>query len=781
MTETRSVSTSPARVDGLALATGRAHFTPDIPLEHPLHVALVASPHACAEVESVDAEACLAVEGVVTVLHCHNAYERMPPVLFTTAGQGSPEPSPYDTRLFNRKVRYAGELVAAVAATSREAAREGARRLEVSYTPLPANTDPEQAMEPGTPVLHGEEAHTVIDVPYAPERNMAAATTFDHGRFESAYKGAERRIDVSFTTQQASHCALEPHNVAVSFDDQGRLVITSSTQVPFHVRRITARVLSIPLRTVRVIKPKVGGSYGGKQEVFLEPVAARIALDTGRPVRLQLTRREVFTMARTRHPMRTRIQAGFGSDGEIAALAMDCLMDTGAYGTHALTVLSNVGSKVLPLFNKIDNIRLRGHAVYTNTTPGGAYRGYGATQAYFAFNQVLDMIARECKEDFVSFVKRRHIREGETSPVFAAIGEGTEGVAQTIASCTLSECLDRGAAAIGWHDKRDQRQKTATGRIRGVGAAVAMQGSGIPLVDMGSAAMKANEDGSFNLMAGATEIGTGSDTICCQIAAEALDTDPSMIIPHTSDTDTTPFDTGAYASSGTYVSGKAVEKCARNMRRNLLRAAAEELAVSSDELTVENGVIRHSSDPSIHLSYGELVGRRLYNHHQEQLQAFASHCPTSSPPPFIAQFAEVEADPETGEVRVTAFVSAVDCGIAINPQLARGQVEGGVVNGIGFALTEEYLRDSKSRMTNPSFGGYKIPGAPDIPALTTILVESREPTGPYGAKSIGEVCINGPGPAIANAIYDALGVRMHHQPFTPERVWRALREQEGRR
>jgi CO/xanthine dehydrogenase Mo-binding subunit len=771
MSETTAVGKPVAKIDALALATGAEKFADDFALPGTLHAALLYSPVAHARIARIDASKALATEGVACVL----THENVPRVLHSTAGQGYPEPSPYDAVLFDDRVRFVGDRVALVAAESEETAREALGRIEVDYDPLPPLFDMEAASAEGAPRVAAEDAHAVIPAVYDPARNLCAEVGIAFGDPGAGFAEADFVEEHVYRTQMASHAAIELHTALAFLDERGRLVIVSSTQVPFHARRITSRVLGIPLHAIRVVKPRVGGGFGGKQEVMLEPLVALVALRHTRPCRLVLSRREVFVSTRTRHPMRIALKTGVKRDGTITALRMDGLLNSGAYGTHALTVLSNVGAKVLPLFNKIENLEFHGRSVYTTLPVGGAFRGYGATQGYFAFNQQLDIIARRVGLDTLEYFKRWHIREGETSAVFLALGEGKEGVPQTIRSCGLGECIDRGAEAIGWRDKRGKRLAGRGGSVRGVGAAIAMQGSGIPKIDMASASMKMNEDGSFNLLVGATDIGTGSDTVLAQIAAETLGVPVEKIVLLSSDTDLTPFDTGAYASSTTYISGGAVAKCARRIVRQLLETASAMLDAPAGELALgAERVVHAPSGRTVTLE--EIACRSTYAEDQRQIQAQASHTAPQSPPPFIAQFAEVEVDGSTGRVRVLKFVSAVDCGLPINPQLVEGQVEGSVLQGLGFALTEDYAFDPSGRMLNPRFWDYKIPGAPDTPELVTIIVPTREDTGPFGAKSVGEIAINGPAPAVANAVYDAVGVRLFELPMTPERVWRKLKE-----
>jgi CO/xanthine dehydrogenase Mo-binding subunit len=480
----------------------------------------------------------------------------------------------------------------------------------------------------------------------------------------------------------------------------------------------------------------------------------------------------VFTTSRTRHPQRLRLRSACDDEGLITMVDLDTVLDTGAYGSHALTVATNTGSKVLPLVNKARAVRFRARSAYTNLPVAGAYRGYGGTQGSFALNVQMDEMARELGMDVLELWCRNHIRTGESSPVFQALGEGTAGVPMVIESCGLGRCIAEGARVIGWNAKRGKG--TGSRYASGVGMAALMQGSGIPRIDMAAATVKLNDDGSVNLLVGATDLGTGSDTILAQIAAETLGIRPEQVVVYSSDTDLTPFDTGAYASSTTYLSGEAVRRAALDLAARITQVAAHIMGVESAGLVLRTGTVE-GGERSVTLS--EVALRSLYQEDQEQLMGAASAWGEVSPPPFAAHFAEVEVDTFTGRIRVIRYVAAVDCGVAINPTLAEGQTEGAVMNGIGYALFEEYFMDEHGRMRNPHFIGYRIPGSRDVPQLVTILVPTYEPTGPYGAKSISEISINGPLPAISNAVYDAVGVRLRVSPFTPDRVWRAL---EGR-
>jgi putative selenate reductase molybdopterin-binding subunit len=759
------VGKSERKIDGVALVVGRPKFAADIDLPDTLCVKILRSPHAHARIVAIDTSKAETFPGVACVL----THKNTPTTRYTTAGQGYPEPSPYDTRMFDEKVRFVGDRVAAVAAETEAIALEALKRIEVQYKALPAVLSIDEALTDGAAVIHDEEDAIGI---YESQRNIAADVDIDVGDVNQGFKDSDVIVETTCETQYAQHTPLEPHVVLSYLDEDGRLILKTSTQVPFHVRRIIARVLDLPIHRIRVIKPRIGGGFGTKQEVLLEDLAGVVTLRTGRPALVILSRQEEFFSSRTRHPMRIRVKLGAKRDGTLNAIEMETLSNTGAYGAHGLTVLSNVGSKTLPIYNKAKNVRFFGRAVYTNLPVAGAYRGYGATQGYFALETAMDELAEELKLDPVELRRRNHIRTGESSPIFEKLGEGREGVEQTIKSCELARCIGIGAERIGWVEKRGKRQCQGPW-VHGLGMSIHMQGSGIPLIDMGAATIKMNEDGSFNLLVGATDLGTGSDTVLAQIAAEVLGVSLEKMIVTSSDTDVTPFDVGAYASSTTYVSGMAVQRAAEQVRKQILYVATAMLKTNAGSLTLADGSVRTSDGRAVSLA--EVCQRAMYESDQFQIAATASCVPEESPPPFMASFAEVAVDIETGFVKVIRYVAAVDCGVAINPKMAAGQVEGSIVNGIGYALTEEMLFSSQGRVRNPTLFDYKILGAKDVPPIEVVLVESYEPTGPMGAKSVGEIAINAPVPTIANAIYDAVGIRLTQTPFTPERVLEAIR------
>ena len=761
------VNRSLKRVDGKALVNGKPVFAGDFDYQNGLVAGLLESPKAHAEITDIDTSEAEKVEGVVSILHHGN----VPRVPHTTAGQGYPEPSPYDAYVFDKKVRFVGDRVAAVAGESKEAVEEGLKKINVEYRELEPVLDPKQSASSEV-TIHDEEDSTGI---YDPERNVAANVDIEVGDPEETLQSSDVVVSEKCRTQFAQHAPIEPHVSTAYMDENDRLVVRTSTQVPFHVRRILSQILDIPIGRIRVVKPRVGGAFGVKQELLLEDIVSVFALRTGRPVTMQYSREEEFVSSRNRHPMEVEVKLGATDEGKLEAITMEALSNTGAYGAHSLTVLSNVGSKTLPLYNEAPDVHFLGNAVYTNLPVPGAYRGYGAPQGYFSLERAMDTLAEAVGKDPIEIRKLNHIREGETSPIFEKLGEGKEGTVQYINSCELDRCMDLGAEAIDWENRKDKEPEDEN-RAKGFGLAVNMQGSGIPLVDLAGARLKLNEDGSFNLYVGATDIGTGSDTVLSQVAAENLGVELDDIIVYSSDTDFTPFDSGAYASSTTYVSGNAVRKASDKIKEKIIDAFAERYEEDPEEVSLENGQIigkdtkKELAEFALALTSGEMEAN------QQQIEASASEVPEESPPPFAAHFVELEVDKRTGEIELQRYVSAVDCGTAINPNLAEGQMEGAIVNGIGYALTEEMEFTSDGRMTNPSFFDYKIPNTEDIPDIEVILVESSEPTGPMGAKSVGEIGINGAIPAISNAVRDAVGIQLKNPPFTPEKVWEKLKD-----
>ena len=772
------------KIDAMGLVTGTQKYVEDIDMPQGLlYVKVLGSPYAHAEIKKIDVEEAKKMPGVVAVY----TYKDLPRVMRTTAGQGFPEPSPYDTPTLDKKVRYVGDRVAIVAAETEEQAVEACRKIKVDYNVLDPVLDTEEAMTSKSIIHNEKDAYAPIPIFYDPKHNHCShvETSCGEGKngvadMEKGYKDADVVLERKYYPHYAQHCPMEPHVCMSWLDENNRLVFRSSTQVPWHARRIMAQTLQIPLKRIRVIKPRVGGAFGTKQEVLLEDVCGFVTLRTRRPCIYRMTREEEFMESRTRHPMVVKIKMGAKKDGTITALSMRIISNTGAYGSHALTVLSNCGSKVLPLYHA-NNIEFIGDTVYTNLPVGGAYRGYGATQAAFGTESMMDEMAEAIGMDPIKFRQLNHIKPGESSPIIKALGEGREGVEMIITSVGLPECIEKGKKIIDWDKKTKEYKKlnaTNSTKKRGLGMCCLMQGSSIPEVDMGSVLLKMNEDGSFNMNLGATDLGTGSDTVMAQIAAETIGCKHTDIIVYSSDTDMTMFDVGAYASSTTYLTGGATINAAKKVRDQIVSVAALIMGEDVKDVTIKDSVC-YGKKTKKKVTFSEVANTALYGGENVkkmfQIGAIGSHISHASPPPFAAHFAEVEIDTETGDIDLLHYVAGCDCGTAINPQLALGQVQGAAMNAISFALTEEYMFNKNGRMQNSTFANYKIWTARDIKKLDCFLAGSYEETGPYGAKSVSEININGGLPAIANAIYNAVGVRLTRPPYTPEKILAAIK------
>jgi putative selenate reductase molybdopterin-binding subunit len=647
--------------------------------------------------------------------------------------------------------------------------------------------DPGQAMSAGAPILHDEPEFVNFDQS-DPSRNLAAHIHIDIGDVEKGFTDADFIIEADYEVPKVNQAHIEPHVVITYWDEDDRLVIRTSTQVPFHARRVLGPVLGLPVKRIRVIKPRIGGGFGGKQEILIEDVAAHLTIATGRPVIYEYTRDEEFVAGRSRHPMRVHMKTGVKRDGAITANAMRVLTDTGAYGCHALTVTGNTGHKAMALYvgdgpyRRSPNIQFHADIVYTNHPPAGAYRGYGVPQGYWPLDRHMEKIARKLGLDPLEFRLKNALRAGELHPFSTAWSEGREPRPETIETCALEQCARQGKAAIGWDQKFNNpgwRQGTGKPYLRrGIGVALVMQGTAIPYLDMGGASIKMNDDGSFNLLIGATDLGTGSDTVLAQMAAEVLGVSLEDIIVYSSDTDFTPFDKGAYASSTTYVSGAAVVQAAQKVAERIRIRAAHMLSsasagVQASEISLAQSRAIGPDGRSVTLA--EVAHNALHHEDQEQIMGVGSYMSPVSPPPFAAQFAQVSVDLETGQVVVDRLVMAVDAGVIVNPITASGQVEGGMTQALGYAVCEEMAYDEAGRARERDLSDYHIFQAHEMPELETIFVETFEPSHPFGVKAVAEIPMDGVAPAVGNAVLDACGAQIDDNPITPEKVWRALR------
>ncbi len=771
------------KVDAVKLAQGKPAFADDIEMRGMLTAKILHSPYAHARIKRIDARRARALPGVAAVL----SWQDIPRVVYSTAGQSDPIPGPLDAFSLDNKVRFVGDRVAFVAAETEEIATQALRLIDVEYEPLPVILNPEDAMQAGAVRLHDEPEY-VNFADSDPSRNLAAQIHIDIGSVEAGFEQADRIFEADYEVPKVQQAHIEPHVVVTYWDEDDRLVIRTSTQVPFHVRRILAPVLGLPIKRIRVIKPRIGGGFGGKQEVLIEDVAAHLTIATHRPVRLVFTREEEFTASRSRHPMRIHMKTGVKLDGTLTANEMVCLSDTGAYGCHALTVNGNTGQKSMALYvgdgpyRLAPNIRFHSDVVYTNHPPAGAFRGYGVPQGYWAVDRHMEKIARELKLDPLEFRLKNALRPGELQPFSTSWSEGRAPRPEIVHTVGLEECVRQARAAAGWDRKYanpDWRLIPGSPHLRrGIGAALVMQGTAIPYLDMGGASIKMNEDGSFNLLVGATDLGTGSDTVLGQMAAEILGVPLEDILVYSSDTDFTPFDKGAYASSTTYISGTAVAKAAQQAAERIrLRAARmfteEGAEVKPDEIVLRGRLAAAPDGRTI--SHAEIGHDSLHHTDQEQIMATASYVSPSGPPPFAAQFAEVVVDIETGQVTVEELVMAVDSGTIVNPITASGQVEGGMTQALGYAICEEMVYDRLGQAREVDLVDYHIFKANEMPGLQTLFVETFEPTHPFGVKAVAEIPMDAVAPAVGNAILDACGAQVDTIPATPERVWRALR------
>jgi putative selenate reductase molybdopterin-binding subunit len=774
------------KVDGPYLARGGRAFVDDFVEPGSCVLKMLRSPHAHAVVERVDTAAAMKVPGVVFI----GTKDNCPDVYYGSAGQGFPEPSPYDRRMFGDKVLHVGDRVAAVVAETEQAAQRALELIQVDYRVLEPVLTIEQAQATGAPVVHDGEISYVLGAPpnldnskarpeggkliYQfpihgdPHRNLAASVSGGIGDLERGFAEADVVIEREYYGGRVQCTPVEPHVVYTRIEED-RLVIRASTQVPWHVRRIIARILDLPENKIRVIKARTGGAFGSKQDMVLEEVAAWCTWVTGRPVHFRFSREEEFTASRTRHPMRVRVKLGAKRDGQLTAVYMDLHANTGPYGSHCLTVPMNACSKALPLF-LCDNMGFDVHTWYSNISPTGAYQGYGAPKGSFALQLAAAEMAAELGMDHLDFLEKNRVREGVMLEILKCLGEGREGIPQLVYTCGLGPALERGAELIGW----GTTPQAPAPHVRvGKGVAIVQQGSGLPGLDSANAWVTQFADGTFMLHSGGTDLGTGLDTVTVKMVAETLMLPMDAVSVTAADTDVTPFDVGAYASSGTFFSGGAAQDAAAKMKALLLEVAAEMLVEPVDNLRLEHPctVVGKSG----RVSSEDIARFTQTGTGRGQLTAVGKFITDKGSFPYGAHFAQVSVDTRTGKVHIDKFYALQDAGTPINPELALGQMYGGVLKTIGSAMFEEMVFDEHGRCLNPHLLDYKVPMIGDLPTeFRCELVDTDDPFGPFGSKSISEISCNGAAPAIAAAIHDATGVWLREWPFTPEKVLRAL-------
>ena len=768
--ELTCVSHAVVKKDARGLLQGRAVYTNDLAPRDSYIVSLLRSPHAHARIRSIDTHKAERIDGIVAIY----TYEDVPHERFTLAGQSFREMSPYDTLILDRTVRYIGDEVAIVVGTDERAIAAAKRLIKVDYEVLPAVTDFTQALD--NPVVVHDEDDIRAYIPMGEDfsRNLICHEVSEAGDLDSAFAASDVIIEHDYETQAAQQSMMEPFSCYAYTDAQDRVCVVSSTQVPFHIRRQVATALQIPQSRVRVTKPRVGGGFGAKQTGCNEIYAAFAAFKLGHPCKCIYTREETMACANTRHKMRMHVRLGAKSDGTIMAIDLHTLSDAGAYGYHAPTTVGLSGHKSLPIYNHARASRFSYDVVYTNTTPGGAFRGYGATQGQFAVESAVNELADKLGIDPCELRLANIVHEGETCPQYYN---------EVLRSCRLDDCVVRAKEMIGWDDKPLARD--LGDRVRALGVALTMQGSGISNVDIGSIDIRLEDDGFFVLNLGATDVGTGCDTIMAQFAAEVLGCSPTQIVVNGVDTDTSPYDCGAYASSGTYVTGMAAVSAATKLREKICEQAAKFMDVAPEQVIVADGrvFVDDGADDDVvtvgqiasgkvrEMTLGELANRCIGIGLQPgYLSAHASNSQPVSPPPFMCGIAEVDVDKATGEVTVVDYVAAVDCGTVANANLARVQAEGGIVQGIGMALTEDVQVAPDGFLRTRNLMQYKIPSRLDVPDIRIDFCPSYEPTGPFGAQSIGEVVINTPLGAIASAVAHATGNYVRTLPITPEKA-----------
>ncbi len=759
--EYRSVGKSVRKKDSMQLLLGKPVYTEDIAPDA-LVVKLLRSPHANAMVKTIDTSKAKKVPGVVDVY----TWEDVPDQRFSNAGQTYPETSPYDRLIIDRHVRFVGDVVAIVAAENEKAAQTALSRIKVEYDLHEPDLDFRTAKD--NPVLvHPEDNwHMLCDLGGDNARNLVGTTSDAGSDIEAVLADCDVVLERTYHTKAYNQAMMETFRTFTQLDRYGRLHVISSTQIVYHVRRILSHALGIPKSRIRVEKPRIGGGFGAKQTAVCEVYPAFVTMKTGRPALCVFSRKESQTCGSPRHEMEIKIRLGANNDGRIRALGVTTLSNSGAYGEHGWATVGLTGHKSIPLYTgSLEAFKFDANVVYTNMQPSGAYRGFGATQGQFAVETAVNELAAKLGRDPVELREQNMVREGMSMPAY--FGEMAN-------ACALDRCMQHCSDMFGWKEKFPVRDM-GNGKVRAAGVAMSMQGSGISGIDVGSVTVKLNDDGGYMLLIAAADMGTGCDTILAQMVAEHMECPLEAVSVFGADTDASPYDSGSYASSTTYVTGMAVEKACTQLKERLCAIAAETLGCDAAELRFEGGCVRHKATGRT-VSLPEIAAKSQCNCRLAP-EATAQHSSPVSPPPYMVGMVEIELDRETGVVEVLDYAAVVDCGIPINPALARIQVEGGIVQGIGHTLMEDVTRTPKGAIRESSLFTYRLPTRLDTGRINVEFEHSYEPTGPFGAKSIGEIVINTPGPALTQAIYRATGVWHRELPILPEHILLAKPEE----
>lgn len=743
--------------DAMALVTGQPVYMDDLAPKDCLIVKVLRSPHAHALIEEIHTENAARQKGIACVL----TYQDVPKRRFTMAGQTYPEASPYDRYILEQRVRFVGDPVAIVAGEDEAAVDRALKLIKVKYQVLEPVLDYHTAKDNPILVHPEDDWKAMCPVGADNQRNLCASGLEGDGDVDAVLSDCDIVMKETFHVKAVQQTMMETFRTATYLDTYGRINVFSSTQIPFHVRRIIANALDIPKSKVRVIKPRIGGGFGAKQTVVAEVYPAIVTMKTGRPAKMIFSRKESLIASSPRHEMEVTVTIGANKDGNIRALDVYTLSNTGAFGEHGPTTVGLSGHKSIPMY-RTDAFRFQYDVVYTNHMSAGAYRGYGATQGIFAVESMVNRLAAKLGMDPVALREKNMIHEGDRMPAYYG---------ETANSCKLEDCLKRSAKMVGWGDK-PLRTVLPNGKIRALGTAMAMQGSAISNCDVGSVTIKLSDEGFYNVIIGCTDMGTGCDTIIAQFVADALETDIDNVAVFGVDTDTSPYDSGSYASSTTYLTGMAAVKASELMKEQLIKLAAVEL--KEPESTLEfDGKKVFCEENGKEISLFDLATASMVNN-EISLEVTYSHSSPVSPPPFMAACAEVEVDPDTGSIELVDYAACIDCGTVVNTNLARVQAEGGLLQGIGMTLFEDIWYNEKGVNLSNSLMQYKIPTRQDFKQIRVEFDSSYEPTGPYGAKSIGEIVINTPAPAIAHAVYNATGVWVNELPITPEKILKGM-------
>lgn len=749
-----SVGKGVIKKDAMALVTGQPVYCDDLAPKDCLIVKLLRSPHAYAKIKSIDTSIAKRIPGIEAVY----TYEDVPTSRFTLAGQSYPEPSPYDRRILENVVRYVGDEVAIVAGANEDCVDRALKAIKVDYEVLEPLLDFEKSID-NTIVIHEEEDYKCLcEIGNDVKRNIVSSGESVVGDVDAVLKECDVVLERDYHTKANAQAMMETMRSYCYIDTYGRLNCVSSTQIPFHVRRILSNALEIPKSKINVIKPRIGGGFGAKQTACCEIFTAFVTWKLKKPSKIVYTREETFAASNSRHEMKMHVRIGATKDGTIEAIDLYTLSNQGAYGEHGPTTIGLAGHKSLPLYNHVKASRFTYDVVYTNTMRAGAYRGYGATQGQFAVESIINELADELNMDPCEIRFKNMTRENEVLSQYYN---------EELNACALDRCLEKAMEMIDYKNKPLRRDMGDF--VRGLGVSLSMQGSGISGLDVGSVEIKLQDDGFYTLSIGATDMGTGCDTILAQMVAECMDCDVDQVVTSSLDTDHAPYDTGSYASSTTYVTGMAVVKACEKLRNSILEAAAEFFNVDKEDIEFDGKKI-NTLDHAHEMSLAEFADTCFNGGIAKALIASDSHMSPTSPPPFMVGIAEVDVDKLTGEIKVHDYVSVVDCGTVINPNLARVQAEGGIVQGIGMALSEDITYSNEGKMRNRNFLQYKLPTRVDVPSVRVEFESSYEDNGPFGAKSIGEVVINTPTSAIASAIKHATGVQVRTLPITAEKV-----------